>query len=119
MEYLSLFGLFAFIYVFSIGSRVSKLERTLRENGLAADETPEQRMALPTTLREYIGQRVELHFYDQEGDPYLSNFTAASKGFVEIVDVDETWVLLHAENKKTKKDELVRISSIKGITVVK
>ena len=105
MEYL---GLIALCLVLALGSRVDKLERILRENG------------------------IKLSAGKNRGDREISDILASRKGTVvtlqmaeqldiqgEIVDTDEEWVLMRIDSGKNKppKEKLVRlndISSIKG-----
>ena len=110
MEYMGIFGLIAFVLVLSLQSKVSKLERQLREGGFDGSMT--QAGDLTESLQKRIGRKVEFDFYDDEIDIDLASGTA------EIIDVDEKWVLIHWENKKKQADKLIRISSIKGMKEV-
>lgn len=110
MEYMGIFGLIAFCLVLSLQSKVSKLERQMREGNFG--EGAVHAGDLSDSLQKRIGRKVEFDFYDEETDMDLA--TAA----VQILDVDEKWVLVHVENKKKAFDKLIRISSIKGIKEV-
>ena len=108
----SIFGFFAFIFLWSLQGRVAKLERRLREMDEGA--TDERRMTMQDALRNRIGKHVKFDFYDEEEDMDLLIFDTRN-GFIEIVDVDDKWVHIHAESKQKQIDKLIRISSIKGI----
>lgn len=105
-------GFIAFIQVFSLQGRVSKLEKQLREtnNGEESNSLND----LSESLQKRVGKCVKFDFYDNEEDYELYSFNAKNS-FVQIVDVDEKWVHVHAESKNKKIDKLIRISSIKGI----
>lgn len=103
MEYL---GLVALCLVLALGSRVDKLERTLRENG------------------------IQMGNGHSRGGKQLSDILASRKGTVvtlqmveqldvqgEIVDLDEEWVLMCINGGKNKpsKEKLVRLNDIASI----
>ena len=118
MEYVTwmwaFFGFLAFLQVTSLRGRLSnlesKLERKLR-NDNDVDEFNHSD-ALRESLQKRIGEMVTFEFYDDEEDLDIAN---KNPDFVQIVDVDEKWVLVHAEKGKKKIEKLIRISSIKGI----
>ncbi len=112
MEYLGVFGFIAFVLILTLQSKVSKLERQMREAGIGEEGTAPGGN-LSASLEKRIGRQVKLDFYDGETDADL-----VSAKSIKIVDVDEKWVLVHCENKKKSFDKLVRISTIKGIAEV-
>ena len=107
---MGIFGLIAFCLVLSLQSKVSKLERQMREGNFGEDAV--HAGDLSDSLQSRIGKKVKFDFYEDEMNIDLVSGTA------EIVDVDEKWVLVHWENKKKQADKLIRISSIKGIKEV-
>ncbi|MBR3785905.1 MAG: hypothetical protein IKJ77_05825 [Firmicutes bacterium] len=112
MEYLGVFGFIAFVLVLTLQGKVSKLERQMREAGIAEEGTA-LNGNLSASLEKRIGRQVKLDFYDSEADADIVGLKS-----VTILDVDEKWVLVHCENKKKSFDKLVRISTIKGIAEV-
>ncbi|MDO4166538.1 MAG: hypothetical protein Q4D32_03945 [Eubacteriales bacterium] len=114
MEYLGfiygIFGVAAFISVISLGTRVSRLERRMRVREDRGND-------LRTHLQKRIGERVRFSFYDDEEDIDIELYYTQS-GYLEIMDVDETWVYIHGENGKRQMDKLLRISSIKGVETI-
>ena len=112
MEYLGVFGFIAFIFVVTMPSKVSKLERQMREAGIG-EEGIALNGDLSASLEKRIGRQVKMDFYDGEADADM-----VSAKTVTIKDVDEKWVLVHLEGKKKTMDKLIRISTIKGITEV-
>ena len=110
MEYLGVFGFIAFIFVVTMQSKVSKLERQMREAGIG-EEGVALNGDLSASLETRIGCQVKLDFYDGEADDDV-----LSSKSVTIKDVDERWVLVRCESKKKACDKLIRISTIKGIT---
>lgn len=103
MEY---FGIFAFIMVLALMGKVSRLERTLRENGIASARAA----GLGEQVRKQIGRTVELTV--EAGD--LDLYGKACK----ILDADEDWALVLAgEGKKNECEKLIRLDSVKSIKV--
>ena len=103
MEY---FGVFSFIMVLLLMGRVSRLERLLRENGIASVRAA----GLGEQVRKQIGQTVELTLETGDGD--IMGKTC------KILDADETWVLVLAnEGKKNECEKLIRLDSVKQIKV--
>ena len=67
-------------------------------------------------LNPYIGKEIEtIDFYeDEETDIFYD--VKQNRFFLE--DIDEKWALLKVITPKYEKQELIRISSIKGVTFV-
>ena len=102
MEY---FGVFSFIMVLLLMGRVSRLERLLRENGIASVRAA----GLGEQVRKQIGQTVELTL-ETGGD--IMGKTC------KILDADEDWALvLVGEGKKNECEKLIRLDSVKQIKV--
>lgn len=100
------FGIFAFIMVMVLFGRVHRLERILRENGIG----PARSKAFGSQLQKYIGQTLSLTLYDTDMDTYCET--------CRVLDVDETWTLLLAdEGKKKERELLIRLDSVKQIKV--
>lgn len=106
------FGFLAFCSHGSLEKRVKKLERQLR--GEEGTEEAEDIYSLQETLKQMIGEEVKISFYEDEEDSDLVAYAMTDK-FVKIVDVDEKWVYVRAENKKQAQDKLIRISSIRSV----
>lgn len=104
MSGLAAFGLFGFIFSIIAMSRVKRLERILRENGIRST----QAKFLGGQLRARVGQTVILSLEDADGD---------TVGKVcRILDADEEWALVLAnEGKKTQCEKLIRLDSVKSV----
>ena len=103
MEYM---GLFAFVMVLCLYGKVHRLERILRENGLAAKRTA----GLEEQIRKQVGKSVELTLETSDGD-----ITGKQ---CRILDADEDWALVLAnEGKKNECEKLIRLDSVKQIKV--
>ena len=114
----AILGVSAFIQVNAISSKVTKLERFLREgaDGQGGNLPCTSHESLQTeSLQKRIGERVSFEFYEDEEDPDLE-FLTPNSGFARIVDADDKWVLVHVEKGKKKIEKMIRISSVKGIT---
>ncbi|MBQ8562635.1 MAG: hypothetical protein IJ443_01935 [Firmicutes bacterium] len=98
---MSLLGLAAFIWVISLSSKVSRLERMLREDGIGKPD----KSALRRMLKK--GQHVVLEF--EENADCIDLIMAECL----VEDVDECWVLVRHLKKDTQ--HLVRIDSIAGV----
>lgn len=86
---------------------IHKLERLLRENGIA----PTGSRDLGHCLAEMIGQCVTISCYNDEGMGYQP---------CRVLDADETWaLLLFKEGKKREHKKLIRLEDVKEIKVEK
>ena len=108
------FGFLAFIQVCSLSSRLRKTERSINSepNTLRSSMKDDMRQI----LNSYIGKEIEdIDFYeDEETDIFYD--VKQNRFFLE--DIDEKWALLKVITPKYEKQELIRISSIKGVTFV-
>ena len=108
------FGFWAFIQVCSLSSRLRKTERSINSepNTLRSSMKDDMRQI----LNPYIGKEIEtIDFYeDEETDIFYD--VKQNQFFLE--DIDEKWALLKVITPKYEKQELIRISSIKGVTFV-
>lgn len=116
MEYLfqiwAFLGFFAFIQVCSLSSKVNRLMRAEREQ---EDRAYTSNIHVRKDMLEpYIGSQIGLDFFEgeEDGDMFLEN------GAV-LLAVDEKWVLLEINNRGKKKQKLIRLSSIKGVSAKK
>lgn len=107
-------GFLAFIQVCSLSSRLRKTERSINSepNTLRSSMKDDMRQI----LNPYIGKEIEtIDFYeDEETDIFYD--VKQNQFFLE--DIDEKWALLKVITPKYEKQELIRISSIKGVTFV-
>ena len=108
------FGFLAFIQVCSLSSRLRKTERSINSepNTLRSSMKDDMRQI----LNQYIGKEIEdIDFYeDEETDIFYG--VKQNQFFLE--DIDEKWALIKVITPKYEKQELIRISSIKGVTFV-
>ena len=100
------FGLIAFCMVIALYSKVHRLERILRANGLRPGGTA----GLGEQVRKQVGRTVELTLETSDGD---------MMGKVcRVLDADEDWALVLAnEGKKNECEKLIRLDSVKQIKV--
>ncbi len=116
MEYLfqiwAFLGFFAFIQVCSLSSKVNRLMRAEREQGDRAYTSNIHVMR--DMLEPYIGSQIGLDFFEDEedSDMFLEND-------VVLLAVDEKWALLEITAKNKKKQKLIRLSSLKGVSAKK
>ncbi|MBD5099339.1 MAG: hypothetical protein HDT35_07345 [Clostridiales bacterium] len=103
MEY---FGIFSFVMVIALYSKVHRLERILRENGIGSVRA----VGLGDQLRKQVGQTVELTLETNDGD--------IMGKVCKVLDTDETWALvLVGEGKKNECEKLIRLDNVKQIKV--
>ncbi len=106
MSGMEVFGMVAFAMAIVALGRVERLERLLRENGIG----PAKNTAPGGQLQKYIGQTLSLTFYD-------ASMETACKT-CRVLDVDETWALLLAdEGGKKERELLIRLDNVKQIKV--
>ncbi len=100
------FGLIAFCMVIALYSKVHKLERILRDNGIRPGGTA----GLGEQVRKQVGRTVELTLETSDGDIMGKQ--------CKVLDADETWALVLAnEGKKNQCEKLIRLDSVKQIKV--
>ena len=103
---MEILGLFAFCMVIGLYTKVHRLERILRENGIGAKGAA----GLGDQLRRQVGQTVELTLETSDGD--IMGKTC------RVLDTDETWALVLAnEGKKNQCEKLIRLDNVKQIKV--
>ena len=103
---MEIFGIFSFILVIGLYTKVHRLERLLRENGITAKGAA----GLGDQLRRQVGRTVELTLETNYGD--------IMGKVCRVLDTDETWALVLAnEGKKNQCEKLIRLDSVKQIKV--
>ena len=102
MDAFGVFGMMGFVMACIAFSRIGRIERLLRENGIRPAGTP----GLVRQLEGSIGKTVTI--FDGDG----SGITC------RVLDVDEEWVLVRAhEGKKREREMLLRLDSVTNIKV--
>ena len=97
------FGMFAFVIMFFLWSKVSRLERTLRENNIRPGGTG----SLGSQLRAKVGQRVMITLYEGGGTTITD---------CKVLDADEEWAhVLRNEGKRNQRELLLRLSDGKQV----
>lgn len=97
------FGMFAFVIMFFLWSKVSRLERTLRENNIRPGGTG----SLGSQLRAKVGQRVMITLYEGGGTTITD---------CKVLDADEEWAhVLRNEGKRNQRELLIRLGDVKQI----
>ena len=104
MDAMAVFGFFAFLMVIFLWSKVNRLERLLRENGIR----PVGSKDLARRLAGMTGQTVTLTLYSDGWD--VSGLTC------RVLDTDEVWALVRVdEGKKKERELLLRLDSVKSV----
>ena len=102
MESLGFFGLAGFIMACILFERVGRIDRLLRENGIR----PAGSLSLARQLENNKEKTLTIFCEDGEGVT------------CRVLDVDEDWVLVLAdEGKKKECEKLIRLDSVKNIKV--
>ena len=66
-------------------------------------------------LTPYIGKEVIFDFYEDEEDVDILSIGKKDKAI--LLDIDSKWAMVRIEKQNTHKDKLIRISSVKGVSV--
>ena len=104
MDAMAVFGFFAFIIVLTLWSKVQRLERLLRGNGIR----PVGSKDLARRLAGLTGRTVILTVYN--------NDWSAGGLVCRVVDTDEIWALVLAdEGKKREREMLIRLDDVKSV----
>lgn len=105
-------GFLAFLKVGELSSKVDRLIRAEREQ---EDKAYTSNIHVRKDMLEpYVGMEIGLDFYEDEedGDLYFGND-------VILLAVDEKWALFEICAHGKKKQKLIRLSSLKGISAKK
>ena len=104
MDAMAVFGFFAFLMVIFLWNKVNRLERLLRENGIR----PVGSKGRARRLAGMTGLTVTLTLYSDSWD--MSGLVC------QVLDTDEEWALVLAdEGKKKEREMLIRLDSIKSV----
>ena len=119
MEYVALvfgiLGMMGYLESASLKKRVKALEDQLA--GIEGTAAFEDRLSLLAVIREYMGKKVQINFKEECEDPDVVLYGNSRHGSNTILDADEDWILVRVESPKGTKEKLVRMSSVKGVTL--
>ncbi len=117
MEYVGLvfgiFGLMAYLSVSSLKNRVSRLERELQ--AMQGNNYSLERASLAESLKSRIGEPVLLTFREDEQDIDCM-MLGRKTGAITLLDTDGEWALISIEKGKEKKQKLIRVTSVRGVS---
>lgn len=111
-----IFGLLAYLEVPSLKKRIEDLERDMSKTQGTSYHV--DRTALVQATRSYIGKKVNIDLKEDHDDVDIINYGNMKYGTITILDTDGEWVLIRVENKKKNVTKLIRMDSIKGISVL-
>ena len=111
-----IFGLIAYLELSSLKRRVGALEEQLAKT----EGTPafEDRRSLVQAARSYIGKTVKLDLKEDHADVDVGMYGNSKHGSNTILDADEEWLLVRVASAKGTKDKLIRMQSIRKISVI-
>ena len=117
MEYIGIvfgiFGLLAYIELFSLKKRVVALEEELA--GIAGTASYEERRSLLDAVSGDIGKQVNLELKEDCEDVDIMMYGNTKHGTNTLLDMDEEWMLVRVESKKKTADKLIRVESVDRI----
>ena len=120
MEYLGfifgIFGLYAYLQVSSLKNRISDLERELTK--MKGTSYHEDRTALVKSVREYIGQKVNIDLKEDHKDVDIINYGNTKHGSNTVLDADNEWLLFRIETPKKTVEKLIRMESVERISLI-
>lgn len=119
MEYVGfvfgIFGLLAYIELFSLKKKVVALEEELA--GIAGTSSYEERRALLDAAQAYIGKQVILDLKEDCEDADIVMYGNTKHGTNTILDADKDWILVRIDSAKGSKEKLIRAGSIQRISL--
>ena len=119
MEYVGfifgIFGLFAYLELFSLKNRVASLERELTL--IKGTSFQKDRASLLDAVRSCIGRKVKIELKEDYADFDIVNYGNTKHGSNTILDADSEWLLVHIESAKGNKDKLIRMESVRRISL--
>lgn len=102
-------GFLAFIQAGSLSSKMNRFIREIR--GLEDKAYRGNNHIGRDILEPYIGSQIRLSFFEDEEDEDIFE-----ENNVLLVAVDEKWALLELTDHEKKRQKLIRLSSLKGIS---
>ena len=119
MEYVALvfgiLGMMGYLESASLKKRVKALEDQLA--GIEGTSAFEDRLSLLAVIREHMGKKVQINFREECEDPDVVLYGNSKHGSNTILDADEEWILVRIESPKGTKEKLIRMSSVRGVTL--
>lgn len=119
MEYVAfvfgIFGLMAYLQISSMKSRIDQLERELTR--MKGTSFHEDRSSLLQAIRTYIGRPVKIEFKEDNEDADIISYGNSRYGSNTIREADEEWMLVHISSPKGEKDKLIRMESVRRVSV--
>ena len=104
MDAFAVFGFAGFLMVLFLWSKVTRLERILRETGIR----PAAAKDLGRQLGQWVGREVTLSLYGTDGETQGQP--------CRVLDADEEWALLLCEEgKKKERQVLIRLDDVKQV----
>lgn len=120
MEYVGIvfgiFGLLAYVELFSLKKRVVALEEELA--GIAGTASYEERRSLRDAVSGYIGKQVKLELKEDCEDVDIMMYGNTKHGSNTILDADGEWILVRVDSAKGSKEKLIRVGSVQRISLV-
>ena len=118
MEYIGLifgiFGLLAYVEVFSLKKRVDELEREMSK--IEGTEHAQKQTSLRSAVREWTGQEVILELKEDHADMDIISYGNTKHGSNVILDTDDEWMLVQITSPKAVKKKLLRLTSVERIS---
>ena len=120
MEYIGIvfgiFGLLAYIELFSLKKRVVALEEELA--GIAGTASYEERRSLLDAVSGDIGKQVNLELKEDCEDVDIMMYGNTKHGSNTILDADGEWILVRVDSAKGSNEKLIRVGSVQRISLV-
>lgn len=113
---LAIFGLMAYLEQSSLKKRIADLERQLTE--IEGTSYHEDRGALLTAAKSYIGRSVRLELKEDYEDVDVIMYGNSNKGSNTILDADDTWILVRVDGPKGSREKLLRMEGLQRISVL-
>ena len=111
----AIFGLMAYMEVYSLKRRVVELEKAMAD--LKGTPFHEDRNALFKAASAYIGRKVKIELKEDQQDVDVVMYGNTRHGSNTIKDLDREWLLLEIETPKGQKEKLIRMGSIQRISL--
>ena len=111
-----IFGLWAYLEVPKLKTRITDLERELTR--MQGTSFHEDRAALYEAAKGYVGKTVNLELEEDHEDVDVTMYGNTKHGSNTILDVDDEWMLVRIDTPKGTKEKLLRLESVERISVL-
>ena len=110
-----IFGLLAYTSMGTLKRRIDNLESALAN--MKGTSYHDDRDSLLKMAESYMGKEVKIELKEDHEDMDISYYGNSKHGSNTIIEADRDWMLVHVKTPKGEKDKLIRLESVRKISL--